>query len=53
MVGAVLVVIALVIVGPVALFAGGAIWSAILGFFGTEEALHRYEDSEYVKYRSW
>lgn len=53
-IGGALVVIALVVAGPVALFATGAIWSAVVGFFATDDAEHRYgEDSEYVKSRSW
>lgn len=52
-IGAVLVVVALVVVGPVALFAGGAVWSAIIGWFATDDAERRYADSEHVKTRSW
>lgn len=51
--GGVAVVVALVVVGPVVLFFGGGIWSAIIGFFATDDAERRYEDSEYVRFRSW
>jgi hypothetical protein len=37
-VGAVLVLIALFVVGPIALFLGGAIWSALAGFLMGSDA---------------
>lgn len=51
--GGVAVVVVLVIAGPVALFLGGAIWSAAMGWFATDDAERRYEGSEYVQHRSW
>lgn len=51
--GPVLVILFLVIVGPVSLLIGGAIWSAVFGFFSLDDAEERYADSEYVKYKSW
>jgi hypothetical protein len=36
--GAVLVLLGMFVVGPILLFLTGAIWSAVLGFFLTEEA---------------
>lgn len=43
MVGAVLVVIALVIVGPAVVMLGGAIWSALIGWLLLEDAEQRAE----------
>jgi hypothetical protein len=37
-VGVVLVLIALFIAGPIALFVAGALWSAVLGWFLVEDA---------------
>jgi hypothetical protein len=37
MVGVVLILLALAIVGPVAVMFGGAIWSALLGWLLTED----------------
>jgi hypothetical protein len=52
--GAVLVVIAMVIALPVGLFVAGAIWSALIGWFGTAEAEERSGlDSEVVQKRLW
>ena len=51
--GGVAVVIVLVLIGPVALFVAGGVWSAIVGFLSTDDAERRYEGSEYVKARSW
>jgi len=51
--GPVLVIVFLVLVGPVSLLFGGAVWSAVLGFFASEDADDRYADSEYVKHRLW
>jgi len=45
MVGAVLVVIAMVIVLPVLLFVGGALWSALIGQVTTLDADDRYADA--------
>lgn len=53
MIGAVLVVIAMVIAGPVALFVGGAVWSALIGWFSVDDAEARYEGSEYLEHRVW
>jgi hypothetical protein len=36
--GAVLIVIAMVLVLPVAIMLGGALWSAIIGWLATEDA---------------
>lgn len=51
--GPAIVALVLVIIGPVALFAGGAIWSAVFGFFGIDDAEVRHEDSDWVKHRAW
>lgn len=54
MLGGIAIAIALVVIMPIGLFVAGMIWSAIFGFFSTNEAEERFgEDSEYVKYRSW
>jgi len=36
--GAILVVIAMFVIGPIALFAAGAIWSALFGWMLSDEA---------------
>lgn len=51
--GGVAVVIVLVLIGPVALFVGGGIWAAVVGWLAADDAERRYEGSEYVKTRSW
>lgn len=52
-IGAVLVVLVVVVVGPVSLMFAGAVWSAAIGFFASEDADDRYADSEYVKNDLW
>jgi hypothetical protein len=44
--GAVLILIVLFVIGPIALFAAGAIWSAILGWFLVDDADRRASDGE-------
>ncbi len=41
--GAVLIIVAMVLVLPVAIMLGGAIWSAIIGWLATEDAEARAE----------
>jgi hypothetical protein len=53
MVGVVLIVIAMVVVGPFALFVGGAIWSALVGQLLTVDAEDRYDGTEYTAERLW
>ena len=53
MVGVVLIVIAMVVVGPFALFVGGAIWSALMGQVLTNDGEDRYEGTEYTDQRLW
>ena len=53
MVGVVLIAIALLVVGPVALFVGGAIWSALVGQLLTTDAEQRYEGTEHLNERLW
>ncbi len=43
MLGVVLVVIALVIVGPIAVMLGGAVWSALFGWLVGDDADQRAE----------
>lgn len=43
MVGVVLIVLALVVVGPVAIMLGGAIWSALVGWLLIDDTEHRAE----------
>lgn len=38
MVGAVLVLVAMFVIGPVAVFLGGGIWSALMGLLLSDEA---------------
>lgn len=51
--GAAIIAVVLVIVGPLALFAGGAMWSAVFGFFGTDDAETRHEGSDWVEHQAW
>ncbi len=44
MVGAVILVVAMLIVAPVAIMVGGAIWSALMGWALTEDADRRHAD---------
>jgi hypothetical protein len=43
MVGVVLIVAALVLVGPVAIMVAGAVWSALMGWLLTDDADQRNE----------
>ena len=43
MVGVVLVVIALVLVGPLLVMFGGAVWSALVGWLVLDDVEHRDE----------
>lgn len=43
MIGAVLIVVAMVVALPVALFVGGAVWSALLGWLLADDADERAE----------
>jgi hypothetical protein len=43
MLGVVLIVLALVIVGPIAVMLGGAVWSALIGWLLTDDADQRAE----------
>jgi hypothetical protein len=52
-VGVVLITIALVLVGPFALFVGGAIWSALVGQLLTQDAEERYEGTEHLTEKLW
>jgi hypothetical protein len=42
-IGVVLVLLAMFVAGPIALFAVGAIWSAVFGWLGSEDAHLRVE----------
>ena len=53
MVGAVLVVVGMIVVGPFLLFVAGALWSALLGQVLTADAERRDADSEYLSQRLW
>jgi len=44
MAGVVLIVLALVLVGPIAVMLGGAVWSALLGWLLTDDADTRAEN---------
>jgi hypothetical protein len=44
MVGVVLIVLALVVVGPIAVMLGGAVWSALLGWLLGDDADTRAEN---------
>ena len=44
MIGAAVIVIVMLVVVPVAIFAGGALWSALLGFLLADDAEARAAD---------
>jgi hypothetical protein len=47
MAGGILIVIAMLIVLPIAVMLGGAIWSAVMGFFLTDDAeLHNADQPQ-------
>ncbi|HEX3669125.1 MAG TPA: hypothetical protein VHY55_08240 [Acidimicrobiia bacterium] len=43
MLGAVLIVVAMVLVAPVAIMFGGAIWSALFGWVSSDDADRRHQ----------
>ena len=43
MLGAILVLVAIFVVGPIALFMGGAVWSALIGLLVADDADARAE----------
>jgi hypothetical protein len=45
MAGAVLMVVVMVLVVPVAIMFGGAIWSALFGWISSDDADHRQSDA--------
>ena len=53
MVGVVLIAIAMIVVGPIALFVGGAVWSALVGQLLTQDAEERYAGTEHLSERLW
>jgi hypothetical protein len=48
MLGVVLILLALFVIGPIAIFFGGGIWSALMGWESTEDAEHKPEATESV-----
>jgi hypothetical protein len=44
--GAVLILVALFVIGPILLFLAGALWSALLGWMLSEDAHQRVEGTE-------
>ncbi|HTD49523.1 MAG TPA: hypothetical protein VK771_02920 [Acidimicrobiia bacterium] len=46
MVGVVLVLLALLVVGPIGLFVVGALWSAAFGWFAVDDATRHADDPE-------
>ncbi len=53
MVGAIAIVLVLVVIGPIGLLFGGAVWSAIVGFFAVDDAERRHEGSDFLEHRAW
>ena len=43
MVGVAVIVLVMVVIGPVAVFLGGAVWSALFGWFLAADADQRFE----------
>jgi hypothetical protein len=44
--GAVLILIALFVIGPILLFFAGAVWSALMGWMLSEDAHQRARDAD-------
>jgi hypothetical protein len=44
--GVVLILLALFVVGPFAIFVGGAIWSVLIGWLSSEDAYVRADNQE-------
>ena len=53
MAGAIVIIVLMVLVLPMAIFAGGLVWSALLGTALKGDAEIRYEGSEEVTKRLW
>ena len=49
MLGAVLMVVVMVLVVPVAIMFGGAIWSALFGWVSSDDADRRHQYEHYVQ----
>jgi hypothetical protein len=43
--GAVLMIVVMVLVVPVAIMFGGAIWSAVVGWISSDDAEHQHSDT--------
>ncbi len=48
MAGALIFVVTMVLVVPVAVMVGGAVWSAVFGFFAVDDAKRRAEGTPYA-----
>jgi multidrug resistance efflux pump len=48
MAGALIFVVVMVLVVPVGVMVGGALWSAVFGFFATDDAKRRADGTPYA-----
>ena len=48
MAGAIIFVVVMVLVVPVGVMVGGAVWSAVFGFFAVDDAKRRAEGTPYA-----
>ena len=53
MAGVIVIAVVFVLVVPVALFVGGAVWSALVGQSATADAERRYQGTEHVEHKLW
>ncbi len=53
MAGAVIIVVAMILVIPMAIFLGGLVWSAVLGHFLVADGEARYAGSEELDQQLW
>ncbi len=53
MAGAIVIIVLMVLVAPMAIFAGGLVWSALLGMTLKTDAEVRYEGTEELTKKLW
>jgi hypothetical protein len=53
MAGGIIIVVAMILVIPIAIFVGGFVWSALIGHFLVADAEERFAGSEELDQRLW
>ena len=53
MVGVIIIAVVMLVLGPIALFVGGAVWSALVGQSASADAERRYQGTEHVEHKLW